>query len=547
MSDERRSLRWLVRVKGCDQVSVLPSERLEIGRRPIRPLPDTGIVRFEVPDDTRSMSKRHAVFAVSASGDATICDIGSTNGTYMVRADGTLVRLPAHVEFPLPSAAVRMQFGDVPVDFIRVDEPEPQPKPQVTDLFEYAMGDAKPEPDAAELSVDDILDLRAGEPTSAFTASSVASRVNELKMASLRSFMPHVGAREPEDNALIADSMPLTVQQQPHEPRDLFVDALAESSELPQLAEPKSSVPPVASDEEPAQDVSFGSPSYVVPNALKTDTVAPADRVMPISVIAHPVRPVHAEAEHVAVSDDGTSSDEGAPADQSAVSSQDMPQDHTAASSSANQETEDQSTTVVPSASDQPATNQSTADQSTADQPTADQPTSEPSVAASSSASSAEQPVVQPTEPSSDVHDQLFRPMTAADQPDVAQTIATQQFTTDQPVRQPSGYDQPDATGTYAPVFEPGSVFDRVAKGDFKRPEPSVEVDGLTSDEAKRTGDFSVQFHMARYPQLLPFLAMNPSLYDDLYAWLSAQGNRDIDAALENNPGYQDYRKAVGK
>lgn len=40
---------------------------------------------------------------------------------------------------------------------------------------------------------------------------------------------------------------------------------------------------------------------------------------------------------------------------------------------------------------------------------------------------------------------------------------------------------------------------------------------------------------------------MNPSLYDDLYAWLGALGNADIDAALSHNPGYAEYRKAVGK
>ena len=86
-----------------------------------------------------------------------------------------------------------------------------------------------------------------------------------------------------------------------------------------------------------------------------------------------------------------------------------------------------------------------------------------------------------------------------------------------------------------------------MSQGGFAQAEQSVEVDGLTSDEAKRTGDFTVQFEMARHPQLLPFLAMNPSLYDDLYAWLAAQGNSDIDAALERNEGYQEYRKAVGK
>ena len=106
---------------------------------------------------------------------------------------------------------------------------------------------------------------------------------------------------------------------------------------------------------------------------------------------------------------------------------------------------------------------------------------------------------------------------------------------------------QPDETAAFKPIFEPGSVFDRVSKGGLAKQEQTIEVDGLTSDDAKRTDDFTVQFQMARHPELLPFLAMNPSLYDDLYAWLGALGNQDIDAALAHNPGYEEYRKAVGK
>lgn len=105
----------------------------------------------------------------------------------------------------------------------------------------------------------------------------------------------------------------------------------------------------------------------------------------------------------------------------------------------------------------------------------------------------------------------------------------------------------PDETSVFKPTFEPGSVFDRVSKGELAKQEQTIEVDGMTSDDAKRTDDFTVQFEMARHPELLPFLAMNPSLYDDLYAWLGALGNTDIDAALSHNPGYAEYRKAVGK
>ena len=104
-----------------------------------------------------------------------------------------------------------------------------------------------------------------------------------------------------------------------------------------------------------------------------------------------------------------------------------------------------------------------------------------------------------------------------------------------------------DSTGVHTPVFEPGSVFERVAKGELKAQEPAVEVDGLTSDEAKTTQDFNVQFEVARHPELLAFLAMNPYLYDDMYSWLAARGEADIDEALSHNKGYQEYREAVGK
>ena len=40
---------------------------------------------------------------------------------------------------------------------------------------------------------------------------------------------------------------------------------------------------------------------------------------------------------------------------------------------------------------------------------------------------------------------------------------------------------------------------------------------------------------------------MNPYLYDDMYSWLAARGEADIDEALSHNKGYQGYREAVGK
>ncbi|WP_346428268.1 FHA domain-containing protein [Bifidobacterium sp. SO1] len=446
MSDEQRSRRWLVKVKSCDQVSVLPSESLEIGRKPIRPLPDDGTPRFEVNDETRSMSKRHAVLRVLANGSATLRDMRSTNGTYLVRDDGRLVRLPADVDFPMPSAAVRMQFGDVPVDFVQVEEAA-EPEPSVTDLFEYATDDGKPaEPDVADMSVDDILDLRAGEPTSALDASSVEARAKALRAAALQSFTPMVApVEDPNRPVAIADPVPLHVEQpKREEPRDLFVDALSTASGVSAdgIDTPKDEhVSP-----EPAQNIDEAT--LPVATRIPVLDTTPLDTFDP-----HPVE------QH---------SDVAQPAEPEAI-----PQSETAAQSE-------------PTAS---------ADQTQPEQST--------------------QPAVQ------------------SDQQSAQPTVG-----------EPS---EPETTAAYTPVFEPGSVFDRVAKGEFRKPEPTVEIDGLTSDEAKHTTDFTVQFSMAAHRQLLPFLAMNPSLYDDLYAWLSARGDADIDAALADNPGYQEYRHAVGK
>ena len=107
--------------------------------------------------------------------------------------------------------------------------------------------------------------------------------------------------------------------------------------------------------------------------------------------------------------------------------------------------------------------------------------------------------------------------------------------------------DEADSTGSFRPAFEPGSVFELVSKGRLAAAEPKIEVNGYTSDQAKTTEDYTEQFAIANCEELLPFLAMNPLLYDDLYNWLEDQGKADIDAALENNEGYKSYRKAVGK
>lgn len=441
---------WTVKINGVDRISVKPGECVEIGRKPLRPLADDGNTRLDVADQTKSMSKRHAMFTVKSNGTASVRDLGSTNGSYVVRENGDLLRLPANAEFLLPTSPMRMQFGDVPADFIRVDDPVAKPLDlKVPDLFGYAVHEAPQEPDAADMSVDDILDLRAGEPTAIFSADNVRRKVDELELGSLNI------------------TQPVTKNDEPAIPRDLFADALAQHAE-----------------QETERKTQQAMDSVVLPKQQtepESSTVAPASKhsrisgIVPVDAIAHAVvKHSPSTSEPAVASAAVVESDAAAGASKSAE----------------NVQSEDTQPEIA-----QPATAQSETDQPAADVPDDQQPAAETETAQ------------QSVSEASDIY----------------------------------------STGVHTPVFEPGSVFERVAKGELKAQEPAVEVDGLTSDEAKTTQDFNVQFEVARHPELLAFLAMNPYLYDDMYSWLAARGEADIDEALSHNKGYQEYREAVGK
>ena len=441
---------WTVKINGVDRISVKPGECVEIGRKPLRPLADDGNTRLDVADQTKSMSKRHAMFTVKSNGTASVRDLGSTNGSYVVRENGDLLRLPANTEFLLPASPMRMQFGDVPADFIRLDDPVAKPIDlKVPDLFGYAVHEAPQEPDAAGMSVDDILDLRAGEPTAIFSADNVRRKVDELELGSLNI------------------TQPVTKNDEPAIPRDLFADALAQHAE-----------------QETERKTQQAMDSVVLPKQQtepESSTVAPASKhsrisgIVPVDAIAHAVvKHSPSTSEPAVASAAVVESDAAAGASKSAE----------------NVQSEDTQPEIA-----QPATAQSETDQPAADVPDDQQPAAETETAQ------------QSVSEASDIY----------------------------------------STGVHTPVFEPGSVFERVAKGELKAQEPAVEVDGLTSDEAKTTQDFNVQFEVARHPELLAFLAMNPYLYDDMYSWLAARGEADIDEALSHNKGYQEYREAVGK
>ncbi len=460
---------WTVKINGVDRISVKPGECVEIGRKPLRPLADDGNTRLDVADQTKSMSKRHAMFTVKSNGTASVRDLGSTNGSYVVRENGDLLRLPANTEFLLPASPMRMQFGDVPADFIRLDDPVAKPLDlKVPDLFGYAVHEAPQEPDAADMSVDDILDLRAGEPTAIFSADNVRRKVDELELGSLNI------------------TQPVTKNDEPAIPRDLFADALAQHAE-----------------QETERKTQQAMDSVVLPKQQtepESSTVAPASKHSRISGIV----PVDAIAHAVVKHSPSTS--------EPAVALAAVVESDAAAGASKSAEN-------VQSEDTQPETAQPATAQSETDQPAADVPDDQQRTAA-----------------------EAYQESTAAG-------VADQQPAAETETAQQSVSEASDiySTGVHTPVFEPGSVFERVAKGELKAQEPAVEVDGLTSDEAKTTQDFNVQFEVARHPELLAFLAMNPYLYDDMYSWLAARGEADIDEALSHNKGYQEYREAVGK
>lgn len=471
---------WTVKINGVDRISVKPGECVEIGRKPLRPLADDGNTRLDVADQTKSMSKRHAMFTVKSNGTASVRDLGSTNGSYVVRENGDLLRLPANAEFLLPTSPMRMQFGDVPADFIRIDDPVAKPLDlKVPDLFGYAVHEAPQEPDAADMSVDDILDLRAGEPTAIFSADNVRRKVDELELGSLNI------------------TQPVTKNDEPAIPRDLFADALAQHAE--QETERKN---------QQAMD------SVVLPKQQtepESTTVTPASKhsrisgIVPVDAIAHAVvKHAPSTSEPAVASAAVVESDVVAGASKSAENVQSAPNT-------------DDSQPVDAVAQHSEGTQSEAAQSENTQSETAQPTTTQPETA-------------QP----------------ATDAPE-DQQLATETETAQQSVSE--AYEASDiySTGVHTPVFEPGSVFERVAKGELKAQEPAVEVDGLTSDEAKTTQDFNVQFEVARHPELLAFLAMNPYLYDDMYSWLAARGEADIDEALSHNKGYQEYREAVGK
>lgn len=499
---QRPKLEWMIKVNGVEETRLEPGQSLEIGRKPLRPLGDDGRRRLEVPDGTKSMSKRHAVFTYGEDGSAVLRDMGSTNGSYLVQSDGSLVRLPSQADFLLPGSSVRFQFGDVPVDFVQVEarvRAEDSQDRKVPDLFSYANERREPvEPDASVMSVDDILDMRAGEPTGIFRADGVRNRVSAL-----------------HDMALGAGDTATTQSQIP--PQDDQAPAQGgQSAGAP--SQPRPDVEPQAQPRQQTPDQNL--PETSEQPKVPAQSAQGNQQVDGLPVLAQPAgqegkppvqRNLFDDARNAQAGEAGTP----APAEQGQPQVQARP----------HAQPQSQSQPQVQAQSQQPLQAQTQAGMQPATQPQQHPTQVQP-----------EAPVQQPTQ------EGAFQPLGAVELARMAQQ--EQEMAGE---RQEIKVSSADAEQTYRPAFEPGSVFDRVAKGEYGNQEEVIEVDGMSSDDAKRTSDFALQFEMAKHTQLLPFLAMNPALYDDLYAWLSAQGNEDIDEALQANEGYREYLNATGK
>lgn len=543
-SEQGATTRWVILVDGTQLASVEPGTTVEIGRKPLRPLPDDGKRRVEILDDSRSVSKRHAQLMVALDGRAFLRDLNSTNGTFVVRAGDELVRLQGGVDYPLQSDSVHVQFGDVPVDFAKFIEDDDSTKDDapVVNLFDYAVEGSSNEPEAADMSVDDILNLRAGEPTDIFNASMVRARAKRMHDAEQQSFVPFTQPINPLPMQDLDDS-----DAGDAAPRDLFADAK-------DVAEGKISEP-AAAQEHPYIPKMSDKPKHAG---------APADRLISVSELAsaHPrsmAQPQESMPEPAVEVDH--------------AASEPIVVEQTSVTEETTQEP------AEPVAAEPAPTAPSIDEQGESVQPSVNAPAveetdgnTEESAAASEQAPVGDEESRQNEEPS---ESEGVAPAEAAPETEVngdIASLAAQDVSQDEQELHGDNapetatvtvdaadvdysrfqrHDEPQtgapANGEFEPAFEPGSVFEKVANGDFAKPEPLVSVAGFTSDDARRSDDFSEQFEMARHPELLPFLAMNPSLYDDLYTWLAAQGNADIDEALSKNAGYEDYRKAMGK
>ena len=466
---------WVITVVDTDQRRIFePGDTVIIGRTPLRPalVQDTGVLRLNIKDPKKSMSKKHLSLSLDAKGEATIRDLSSTNGTYVVKPNGELARIPADRSLVLDESPVRLQLGDVGLVLEEIPEgasvdklaPIQHHGKHAVDLFadaktrnqapngrlDHLERQQRDEQEARSVRMDvhDVLDLRAGEPTGAFDAATVRRRIRAMQQQeralSPASFQPKTrragsDRQNPTSNAVLSKRS---------------VGASRKSSST-------------ARDEPPLP----GSGIMTVPQLQPEMTEQEVKEV---------VAQQHSHKSEVApLIDEHVKRVTTATAVQGTVAQQ------VAAASGARMTRRMLQHPTITSVAKLSVTPQETA-------------------------SEAEQTSKMQKTPPSSVWKQSA------------------------PSKQPVG-----STG-----YEPGSVLDRLTRGEYETSRPAIVVDGtLSSDDAQRVTDHTKQFEMAKHHELLPFLALNPYLYDDLYSWLEAIGDPVITTALKTNSGYQAYQE----
>ena len=171
---------WLITVVGTGQKGVFkPGDLVIIGRTPKHlPTPGSSFVRFNIDNPQKSMSKRHVSLQISQSG-ATIKDLGSTNGTYLVKKDGALVRLPVGEEFLLDKSPVRLQLGNVGIILEKTPDLSKEENDEKKDGDLFANSSLAPSAPRSVKNIREAMEEREGEPTFLIDADRVAEKVKE--------------------------------------------------------------------------------------------------------------------------------------------------------------------------------------------------------------------------------------------------------------------------------------------------------------------------------------------------------------------------------
>lgn len=171
---------WLVTVVGTGQKGIFkPGDLVIIGRTPKHlPTPGSSFVRFNIDNPQKSMSKRHVSLQINPNG-ATIKDLGSTNGTYLVKKNGALVKLPVGEEFLLDKSPVRLQLGDVGIILEKTEDQSEEENEGKKNGDLFANSPSSPSAPRSVKDIREAMEEREGEPTFLIDADSVAEKVKE--------------------------------------------------------------------------------------------------------------------------------------------------------------------------------------------------------------------------------------------------------------------------------------------------------------------------------------------------------------------------------